>query len=121
MSISVEVMDATTGRPAAGVAVGFGPEADAGWWARKPVRTDEAGRVAAVDEATQRGRYRLVVDLDEYYAGFGMTPFQSRVELVFRVFHSGQPIRILLMITASSCGTHIVLASDDDRDRPIAK
>lgn len=104
MSVQVEVVDGMFGRPAAGVSVQLLREVDNSWEELSATLiADEAGRAAMPELASRRGRYRLVLSLDEYFSGLGVQPFQSRVDVVFRVFHPGEQIRVLLMITPSSC------------------
>jgi 5-hydroxyisourate hydrolase len=115
MSVSVEVIDTGCGRPAAGVSVALLREEDGRWLELTDTLTDETGRVATSSAVnTGRGRYRLVLDLDKYFAGFGIMPFQSRVETVFRIFKLEERVRVLLLVTSSSCAAHIVLADGAD-------
>lgn len=116
MSISIEVIDSATGRSATGTNFRL--------W-RRSTQWDElaTGQVGGTEifpvppampgsvpgRPLERGMYRLQLELDTYFAGLGVTPFQSQVEVAFRVFHSGQRIRFVMMITPSSCDTHIML------------
>jgi 5-hydroxyisourate hydrolase-like protein (transthyretin family) len=112
MSISVEVTDSTNGHSAAGVWVTLWREVAAQWHKQASICTDDAGRVDELDTASGRGRYRLMLDLDHYFAGLGATPFHSRVEVVFRVFRPGERVRVLLMVTSASCSVYTVLSGD---------
>lgn len=114
MGISVEVVDAALGRPAAGISVTLAREADTRWYERMSTHTNEVGRVEALDPDFRRGRYQLTLDLDQYFAGFGVTPFQSRVQVILRVFHPDDQVRLLLMVTSSSCSMHLVLPGGHD-------
>lgn len=103
MNVLVEVMDCMFGRPAAGVPVQLLREAEPAWQEVASARTGDTGCVAPKGPSLQRGRYRLVLSLDEYFVGLGVEPFQSRVDVVFRVFRKDEDVRLLLMVTASSC------------------
>lgn len=103
MSVLVEVMDGVFGRPAAGVTVSLLRESEGSWPELGSVLTGEDGCASKLEPSPRRGRYRLVLSLDEYFAGLGMEPFHSRVDVAFRVFHAGEAVRLLFMITPSSC------------------
>lgn len=120
MGISVEVMDTTHGRAAAGVQVALFRESHGQWHEQALTNTDDDGQAAPLVSDTQSCRYRLALDLDHYFAGFGTTPFQSRIEVVFRVFRPGDRVRLLVMITSSSCNTHMILSGNrgDARNLP---
>lgn len=117
MSISIEVIDSATGRSAVGSSFRLWRKG-AEWDELANGKVGETETVPALPTAPEaeppgqplkRGMYRLRLELDTYFAGLGVTPFQSQVEVVFRVFDSEQRIRFLTMITPSSCETHIVL------------
>ncbi|HLU32409.1 MAG TPA: hydroxyisourate hydrolase [Natronosporangium sp.] len=105
MGVLVEIMDCMFGRPAAGVPVQLLREAEPTWQEVVSARTGETGCVAPYGSGLQRGRYRLVLSLDEYFVGLGVEPFQSRVDVMFRVFRKDEDVRLLLMVTASSFST----------------
>ena len=81
--VSTHVLDAATGRPAAGVAVtlldAHGTELAAG-------RTDDDGRVTKLGpERLERGTYRLSFATGEYFAGTGRETFYPVVSVDFAV------------------------------------
>lgn len=106
MSVVVEVMDCMFGRPAAGIPVSLLCESDPAWQELTAVLTGEDGCAPQLEPATRRGRYRLVLSLDEYFAGLGVEPFHSRIDVAFRVFHAGETVRLLFMVTPSSCSVY---------------
>lgn len=81
MSLSTHVLDATRGRPAAGVAVvlsGPGGPVGAG-------RTDADGRLALVPGDLPAGTYALAFATGDYFAGTGTETFYPEVTVTFRV------------------------------------
>jgi 5-hydroxyisourate hydrolase len=102
MSVSVEVVDSAFGRPAEGVPLTLLREVGAAWEPWASALTDDAGCVPVLETASARGRYRLALDLDKYFPALGVEPFQSRVEITFRVFEPGEEVRILAILTPSS-------------------
>jgi 5-hydroxyisourate hydrolase-like protein (transthyretin family) len=102
MNISVEVVDGTFGRAAEGVPVTLLREVDAAWQELARARTGDNGRIDELAAIPGRGRYRVVLDLDRYFPGLGVAPFQSRIDVAFRVSNPGEPVRFVLIVTPSS-------------------
>lgn len=117
MSISIEVIDSTTGRSAAGTRYRVWRK-DTEWVELGTGRVGQSETpLPAPREVSSppcwpltHGMYRLRLELDSYFAGLGVTSFHSQVEVVFRVFDPGQRIRLVMTIAPSSCDTNIVLA-----------
>lgn len=121
MSISIEVIDSATGRSAVGtgyrmwrmdtewdeLAAGLVGEAET-----FPVLPVSPEPSAPADRPLRQGMYRLRLELDSYFAGLGVTSFQSQIEVVFRVLHPGQRVRLVMMIAPSSCDVNIVLMDE---------
>jgi len=105
MGITAEVMDCTFGYPAEGIPVTLHREVEACWQPQGSELTDGAGQVASLATAPARGRYRLALDLDKYFSALGVEPFQSRVEITFRLFSPNEDVHFLMMITSSSTTT----------------
>jgi 5-hydroxyisourate hydrolase len=112
MSVHVEVVDSMFSRPAAGVPVRLLRESGDSWQEESAVRTDETSGSAELATTTHRSRYRVVVSLDEYFAGLGVEPFQSRVDVTFRVGRPNEGVRLLMMISPSACVTCSVTAGN---------
>lgn len=119
MSISIEVIDSTTGRSAAGTRYRMWRKGTE--WVE--LGTGQVGQSETALPAPQEvstttcwplthGMYRLRLELDSYFAALGVTSFHSQVEVVFRVFHPGQRIRLVMTIAPSSCDTNIVLVDE---------
>jgi 5-hydroxyisourate hydrolase-like protein (transthyretin family) len=103
MSVFVHVVDYMFGRPAVGVAVRLFQPVDTAWREVSAVATDATGVATWHSPVTNRGRYQISLSLDQYFAGFGVEPLQSRLEVTFRVFRIEEVIRIFIMITPASC------------------
>lgn len=112
MSVHIKVVDSMFGRPAAGVPVRLWRESDGTWLEASSVRTDEVTGDAELTSHAQRSRYRIEVLLDQYFAGLGVEPFQSRVEVTFRVGRPQERLRLLMMISPSMCVTCSLTTSD---------
>jgi 5-hydroxyisourate hydrolase len=81
MTLSTHVLDATTGRPAVGVAVTLTA-------AGTPVAdgiTDTDGRVAGLGEELAAGVYRLHFDTGTYFAAEGLDGFYPEVVIAFEI------------------------------------
>jgi 5-hydroxyisourate hydrolase-like protein (transthyretin family) len=105
MPVSVEIMDAMTGRPAEGARLAL--------WRRDDLATakpegrcaryaDAQGRVRWSGSMQSRGVYRLAVDLDTYFGALGVEPFQSRIEVEFRIFEAGESVAMMLTVSPTT-------------------
>ncbi|MBO0868831.1 MAG: hydroxyisourate hydrolase [Micromonosporaceae bacterium] len=103
MTVLVEVVDCMFGKPAAGVSVCLLQQVGDAWQQVATVVTDENGLAACRPAQPRRGRYRAAVSLDAYFTGLGVEPFQSLLEVTFRVFQAAEQVRLLVMVTPSSC------------------
>jgi len=97
-SVSTHVLDATSGRPAAGVAVRL--EADGG--VITETTTDADGRVGRIAEDLDPGVYRLVFDTGAYFPD----TFYPRVVVTFRVDGSGQHYHVPLLLSPFAYSTY---------------
>lgn len=102
MSVFAEIVDGTFGCAAEGVPVTLQREVDAYWQPQASAITDACGRAPALPTEPLRGRYRLALDLDKYFSALGVEPFQSRVEVTFRIFSPADDVHLLVLVTASS-------------------
>ena len=101
-SLSTHVLDATSGRPAAGVAVRLerpdGTTVDA--------VTDSDGRVAPLADGLADGRYRLVFDTGAYFAASGATTFYPQVVVTFVVGGPHQHYHVPLLLSPFAYSTY---------------
>lgn len=102
MSISVKIIDGALGHAAEGVQVALLQEVDSSWRRTGGDRTDASGAVPMLEPTPERGRYRLVVELDQYYPPLGTEPSVSQAEVVFRVFQPRERVRLLVVMTPTS-------------------
>ena len=94
MTLSTHVLDATTGRPAAGMAVQLewrlperldGGSGDA-WVTSETGETDADGR-AWLSSMVSAGLYRLTFGTGDYFAARGVATFYPEVTIAFEVLH----------------------------------
>lgn len=99
MSISTHVLDSTTGRPAAGVAVRLsGPDGPVG-----TADTDADGRCAPAPFDLEAGTYELTFDTGGY---FGEHTFYPSVTVTFRVRDGGAHHHVPLLLSPWSYTTY---------------
>lgn len=82
MSLSTHVLDATTGSPAAGVAVTL---TDAAGAVLADAATDDDGRIAGLADELAGGVYRLRFDTGAYFASQGVVGFYPEVVIAFEI------------------------------------
>ncbi|MEY4071622.1 MAG: hydroxyisourate hydrolase [Candidatus Eisenbacteria bacterium] len=85
-AITTHVLDLTTGRPAAGVAVRLDRLTDGSWQVAGDAVTDADGRVRdAFPPLTGPGRFRLTFATGAWFAESGTACFHPEVTIVFEV------------------------------------
>src|SRR5256885_11948177 len=100
MSISVQVLDCAHGHPAANMAVRLARDIGGTAHEQASGRTDSDGRLADwLPTPMGRGIHKLEFELDEYFAGIGITPLYPRITVVFRVTDLTVSCDIQLLIT----------------------
>jgi 5-hydroxyisourate hydrolase-like protein (transthyretin family) len=102
MLVSLDVVDAMFGRPAEGIPVTLRRDGEDNGLTLPVQVTDPMGRVSWPEPEEPRGRYKLEVQLDRYYGSIGVTPFQSCVQMDFRVFDADETVNLLLIISPTS-------------------
>lgn len=99
--LSTHVLDAVTGRPAAGIAVTL-TDADAVPLAT--AHTDVDGRVASLADELAPGVYRLTFDTGVYFAG---TPtFYPEVTITFEVAEGSPKYHVPLLLSPFAYSTY---------------
>ncbi|MEW5812626.1 MAG: hydroxyisourate hydrolase [Actinomycetota bacterium] len=102
MSLSTHVLDATTGRPATGVAVTLrsaGGEVAAGV-------TDDDGRIGLLAAELENGTYRLRFDTASYFTARGVTGFYPEVLIVFEVTDAKAHHHVPLLLSPYAYSTY---------------
>jgi 5-hydroxyisourate hydrolase len=102
MTLSTHVLDATTGRPAAGIAVQLerrlleehlleGRDGGSGgaWVTAETGETDADGR-AWLSSMVSAGLYRLTFGTGDYFAARGVATFYPEVTIAFEVLNDSQ-------------------------------
>lgn len=103
MSISTHVLDAVTGRPAAGLGVTLSAR-DGELWRELTTRsTDEDGRVADLAGEASAGDYRLGFDTDTYLDG---NTFYPEVVVVFRITDPAAHHHVPLLLSPFAYSTY---------------
>ncbi|TRW85366.1 hydroxyisourate hydrolase [Mycolicibacterium sp. 018/SC-01/001] len=102
MSLSTHVLDATTGRPAAGVAVSLhrdDSEVAAGV-------TDDDGRIGSLAAELGAGTYRLRFDTAAYFASQGVSGFYPEVLITFEVTDAAAHHHVPLLLSPYAYSTY---------------
>jgi 5-hydroxyisourate hydrolase len=103
MSLSTHVLDAVTGRPAAGVAVRFELQSpDGSWHSAVEARTDDDGRIKDLAGAIA-GVGRLIFDTGAY---LGPDAFYPEVVVTFRIASADEHLHVPLLLSNYSYSTY---------------
>jgi 5-hydroxyisourate hydrolase len=105
MSLSTHVLDATSGRPAAGVSVRVEQWADGEWRSATEARTDGDGRVGALGDPGE-GVHRLCFDTGAYFAAAGVDTFYPEVTVTFTVVDAGAHHHVPLLLSPFAYSTY---------------
>ncbi|RZS68098.1 5-hydroxyisourate hydrolase [Agromyces ramosus] len=105
--ITTHVLDATTGRPAAGVAVELYVRAGDGWSSIATGATDADGRISTLgpDEPAS-GEYRLRFDTGAYFRARGAETFYPEVVLTVLVADDGRHVHAPLLLSPFAYSTY---------------
>jgi 5-hydroxyisourate hydrolase len=106
MTVSTHVLDASTGHPAADVAVALAFAGPAGGWvAVESGETDGDGR-HRFGAATEPGTYRLVFGTGAYFAARGVAAFYPEVTITFTVADPGAHYHVPLLLSPFAYSTY---------------
>jgi 5-hydroxyisourate hydrolase len=103
MSISTHVLDATTGRPAAGLALTLSQRAGDGWVDLGHRVTDADGRVGDLAGEVAAGVYRITFQTGAY---LGDAAFYPEVVVVFRVAEPAAHHHVPLLLSPFAYSTY---------------
>ena len=105
--ITTHVLDAGTGRPAAGVAVELHAHDGDAWSPIAAERTDADGRVSRLGpDELPPGEYRLRFDTGAYFAARGVDTFYPEVVLTVLVADDGRHVHAPLLLSPFAYSTY---------------
>jgi 5-hydroxyisourate hydrolase len=105
MTLSTHVLDATSGRPAAGVHVSLRSSDD--WVLLAGAATDTDGRIAAFDtDDIGAGRYCLVFETGGYFGERGVATFYPEVVVSFEITEAGAHHHVPLLLSPFAYSTY---------------
>jgi 5-hydroxyisourate hydrolase len=103
VSVSTHVLDAVTGRPAAGVGVRLERRTGQGWDEMTARSTDDDGRVADLAAVADAGVYRLHFDVEGY---LGADAFYPEVAVTFRISDADAHHHVPLVLSPFAYSTY---------------
>lgn len=108
MSLSTHVLDATSGRPAPGVALALERRDGAGWRPAGQGSTDDDGRCRDLAPGPlDAGTYRLRFDTGAWFAAAGVTEFfYPEVTIAFRVTEPERHHHVPLLLSPFAYSTY---------------
>jgi 5-hydroxyisourate hydrolase len=101
--VSTHILNAVTGRPAAGVAVTLTDTTGA---LLAQVTTDEDGRVSSLTDAALSGVYRLTFDTASYFAGQAVVGFYPEVIISFEITDPSTKYHVPLLLSPYAYSTY---------------
>ena len=107
--ISTHVLNTSSGRPAAQVAVALQRQAGKAWKSVGAERTDAQGRAANLyppEEPLQAGTYRLVYETRKYFKDQGVQTFFPTVEVVFEIEKTGEHYHVPVLVSPFGYSTY---------------
>ncbi|HET9290255.1 MAG TPA: hydroxyisourate hydrolase [Actinomycetota bacterium] len=106
-TLSTHVLDAASGRPAAGVRVTLDRRDGDGWRPLGAGVTDDDGRVRDLAPGgLEAGVHRLVFATGEWFAATGQTGFYPEVPVVFEVTAGGGHYHVPLLLSPFAFSTY---------------
>ncbi|TDE95919.1 hydroxyisourate hydrolase [Occultella glacieicola] len=106
--VTTHVLDASAGRPAAGIAVLLeGRARGSGWSDVATGTTDDDGRVTDLGpDALPEGTYRLTFATGAYFDARGVDTFYPEVTVAFRVAGSDQHYHVPVLLSPFAYSTY---------------
>jgi 5-hydroxyisourate hydrolase len=108
MSISTHVLDATTGRPAAGLELTLSRQDGGGWRELARRRTDADGRVGDLAPGSTPGVHRIVFLTEAYLRARSpaVETFYPEVAVIFRVTDPAAHHHVPLLLSPYAYSTY---------------
>jgi 5-hydroxyisourate hydrolase len=103
MSLSTQVLDAVSGRPATGVPVTLLDAHDA---VLRDATTDDDGRVASLADHLAAGVYRLRFDTASYFAAARVTGFYPEIVIAFEVTDPAAKYHVPVLLSPFAYSTY---------------
>ncbi len=105
--MTTHILDAVTGRPAAGVAVVLEHRGSQGWDPVAQGRTDGDGRVGALGpDELDAGTYRVTFAVGAYFAEQGQPAFYPEVTISFTVDEPDAHYHVPLLLSPYAFSTY---------------
>jgi 5-hydroxyisourate hydrolase len=105
--ITTHVLDATLGRPAAGVPARLDALRGETWETLAEGQTDDDGRIGQFGPADlDPGTYRVWFDVQSYFAEAGQTSFYPEVSISFSLADPGQHYHVPLLLSPYAYSTY---------------
>jgi 5-hydroxyisourate hydrolase len=109
VTVTSHVLDASTGRPAAGVPVRLDRRDGAGGWtalAEGTTGTDGRLRDWLPERAVRRGVHRLTFATGDWFAGRNQSTFYPEVVVVFEITDAGAHHHVPLLLSPFAYSTY---------------
>ena len=110
MTLSTHVLDATTGRPAAGVQVRLERGGDGGWMPSGQGQTGPDGRLRLTGEGgaaeLQPGVYRITFASGAYFLARGSASFYPEVTITFEMTGRDEHYHVPLLLSPFAYSTY---------------
>jgi 5-hydroxyisourate hydrolase len=105
MTLSTHVLDATTGRPAAGLQVRLERADDDGWVPAETGVTGPDGRLRWPRDTT-RGVYRITFGTGAYFTARGSATFYPEVSITFELTEPDEHYHVPLLLSPFAYSTY---------------
>ena len=110
MTLSTHVLDATTGRPAAGVRIRLERADDHGWVPAGHGQTDADGRLRLAGHGGsaefEPGVYRIAFATGPYFAARGAASFYPEVTITFEITARDEHYHVPLLLSPYAYSTY---------------
>jgi 5-hydroxyisourate hydrolase len=103
MSLSTHVLDAMSGKPAAGVAVTL---TDASGAVVATAATDADGRIANLGDDLPTGVYRLRFDTGQFFAARDVPTFYPEIVIAFEITDAGGKYHVPVLLSPYAYSTY---------------
>jgi 5-hydroxyisourate hydrolase len=106
MTLSTHVLDATTGRPAAGVQVQLERAGDDGWAPAGVGTTGPDGRLRLPGDGGSPGIYRITFGSGAYFRARGAATFYPEVTITFEMTGRDEHYHVPLLLSPFAYSTY---------------